>query len=251
MNPNTQYLDLLEDVLCFNLWPEPLKPVSETVKRGVGVSVAKGIDRVLRRAGVALGIVPNGKYWPTLAHTMIGKKRLQNIRNLCAIVEREQIPGSFVECGVWRGGASIYARACLDKSRRVYACDSFNGLPYDTREPEYCRFDFLKVGVDEVRENFRKFGQLENVEFKRGFFGPQLGEIPAPIAILRADGDMYSSTMQILEPLYPKIARGGFLIIDDWGLEPCRNAIMDYRNKHHISDEIITIDTLGVYWRKA
>ena len=68
--------------------------------------------------------------------------------------------------------------------------------------------------------------------------------------MLRLDGDLYESTIQALDALYPKLSPGGFCIIDDYNLEGCRKAVADYRAKHGISSEIVTIDQCGVLWRK-
>jgi len=68
---------------------------------------------------------------------------------------------------------------------------------------------------------------------------------------MRLDGDMYESTMDGLVNLYPKLAPGGFCIIDDYALDGCRKAVADYRAAHGISEEMHTIDWTGVYWRKA
>jgi len=59
------------------------------------------------------------------------------------------------------------------------------------------------------------------------------------------------ATMDALVPLYPKVAPGGFVIVDDYNLEMCRKAIHDYRDKHGIHDTIVPIDDAGVYWRKS
>jgi hypothetical protein len=69
--------------------------------------------------------------------------------------------------------------------------------------------------------------------------------------MIRLDGDMYESTMDGLVSLYPKLAVGGYIIVDDYNaVEGCKKAITDYRNKHNITSEIHTIDWAGVYWRK-
>jgi len=62
---------------------------------------------------------------------------------------------------------------------------------------------------------------------------------------------MYESTYVALESLYPKLSRGGFLIVDDYGTLPsCRQAVTDFRQAAGISEEIIPIDWTGVYWRR-
>lgn len=248
-----QYLDLLEQVLCFRLWPEPLKPISQSSVTGLCRHVVLGLDRLARRFGVALGVVPTndsgeGTFWPTLAHTMVGQKRLENIRQLCRSVDAEGIPGTWVECGVWRGGASIYARACLAPSRVVVCCDSFRGFPSD--EAKYGKFDCLRVSRDQVESNFKAYGLLNNVRFVEGYFVDTLSSVPGPIAILRCDGDTYKSTMEILTALYAKVAPLGYVIIDDWSLPSCQMAVRHYRERENITEQIVDIDGMGVFWRK-
>ena len=70
------------------------------------------------------------------------------------------------------------------------------------------------------------------------------------LAILRLDGDYYSSTIEVLEPLYDMVSAGGFVIIDDYGYhEGCRNAVHDFLDSRGLDPEIVPIDDHGVYWR--
>jgi O-methyltransferase len=67
------------------------------------------------------------------AHTMVGRKRLDNIQNCLAVIKKENIPGDLAETGAWRGGASIFMKGCLTawgmEDRQVWVADSFEGLP--------------------------------------------------------------------------------------------------------------------------
>src|SRR5207302_79148 len=66
-------------------------------------------------------------------HTMIGRKRLDNIHHLLDRVVAENVPGDLIETGVWRGGATIFMRGYLAahgiSDRLVWVADSFQGLP--------------------------------------------------------------------------------------------------------------------------
>ena len=70
------------------------------------------------------------------------------------------------------------------------------------------------------------------------------------LAVARLDGDMYESTMDALTSLYPKLSPGGYLIVDDYGIPMCKQAIHDYRDEHGITEPIQVIDWLGVYWQR-
>jgi len=195
------------------------------------------------------------------ALTMIGEARLDNVRQVIEVACADNVPGDFVEAGVWHGGASLFARAVLDSlgetDRLVWLADSFQGLPKPSL-PQDAPYDLsslpeLSVGVEQVRENFRRLDiDLTRVRFLEGWFRDTLPQAPIErIAVLRLDGDLYESTMDTLTHLYPKVSAGGFVIVDDYGaFPPCAEAIADYRRDHGIQSPLVTIDWTGVYWRK-
>lgn len=251
------YLNLLRKSLSFQLWKEPAFPVADSSGLTLSSNIAKKIAVFLRRFHIDIclnrsRLKKNLYLWPVLAHTMVSDARLRNIQLACEIVDREEIPGDAAETGVWRGGASIFMRACLDKRRTVFVCDSFEGLPYDPNEPDYEKMDFLKVGLEEVKQNFAKFEQNENVTYIKGWFQDTLHLLPTEqFSIIRLDGDMYESTMVALNALYPKLSLGGFCLIDDYVLEPCRRAVADFRARHQINDPLVDVAGEAVYWRKS
>jgi O-methyltransferase len=220
---------------------------------------------------LSMGKTPFGKRirelgldWPTDAETMIGMRRLTSLQQCVETVITERVPGDLVECGVWRGGACILMRAVLsaygDKTRRVWLADSFAGVPPPDAEhfaidkwSQLHRFaPVLAVSESEVRANFQRYGLLDDqVRFLPGWFKDTLHDAPIErIAVLRLDGDLYESTIQALDGLYPRLSPRGFCIIDDYNLAACRQAVTDYRAEHGITAEIVDIDGSGVYWRK-
>lgn len=205
-----------------------------------------------------------GLDWPLVAHTMVGMKRLDNLHACLKEVIEEQIPGDCIETGVWRGGCTILMKAILkaygETERKVWVADSFTGFPkvdlakYPAdRSWVYFNDSFLKVSMQEVQRNFQKYGLLDDqVIFVPGFFANTLPTLPIQqIAVLRLDGDLYESTMESLTYLYPKLSVGGFVIIDDYSIESCRKAVADYRQSEGITEEILPIDGVGVYWKKT
>lgn len=193
-------------------------------------------------------------------YSMIGRARLDSLQLMVETVLSENIPGDFLEAGAWRGGAAILMRAMLDlwedRQRKVYVADSFRGLPEpqleQDRDLNLYLDPTLAAGLDVVKDNFSRFGLLDDrVEFMPGWFEDTLrAPEPKQLAILRADGDLYKSTMDILENLYHRVSTGGFVIIDDFGAIPaCRQAVDDFRHKHRIENPIQTIDWAGAYWR--
>lgn len=203
-----------------------------------------------------------GRDWPAGAQTMIGRKRLDNIQFCIEDILKQDVPGDLIETGVWRGGAIIFMQSVLRaygiSDRIVWGADSFRGLPPPREAYPADRGSWLhecpelSVSLAEVKANFHKYGLLdENVRFLPGFFSDTLPAAPMEqLALVRLDGDLYESTLVAMEHLYPKLSIGGYLIVDDYVLPPCREAISDYRANSGITEEILPIDWAGVFWQR-
>jgi O-methyltransferase len=205
-----------------------------------------------------------GLDWPAQAQTMIGGKRMANLRTLIESAITENVPGDFIETGVWRGGACIFMRAILYAhniaDRCVWVADSFEGLPAanELKYPADAGSNFhtyqqLAVSLERVRENFRAYGLLDQqTKFLKGWFRDSLPTAPIrQLALMRLDGDMYESTMDALVNLYPKLSHHGYVIVDDYYVvSACKAAVHDYCDANGIHPEIMEIDGVGVYWRK-
>lgn len=204
-----------------------------------------------------------GKDWPATAETMIGLSRLDNIQQCMTDILSKNTPGDFIETGVWRGGATIFMRGVLKAynitDRSVWVADSFRGLPKPSDnshkqdiENNLWTFQQLNVSSQEVKGNFSKYGLLDSqVKFLEGWFKDTLPNAPIKqLSLLRLDGDMYESTMDALRALYPKLSKGGYVIVDDYCLPACREAIKDFREEFKITDKIIPIDWASVYWKR-
>ncbi len=207
----------------------------------------------------------SGEDYPTVAHTMIGLKRLDNLQKCLEDVLRDGVPGDFIETGVWRGGACIFARGLLKahgvEDRTVWVADSFQGFPVTTEEDHEMDIDMdlhqyneavdLPTEMAQVQRNFERYGLLDDqVRFLPGWFKDTMPTAPVEkLAVMRLDGDSYGATMDVLTHLFPKLSPGGYVIIDDYCIPACRQAVHDFRDRHGITDEIHTIDRQGSYWR--
>ncbi len=143
--------------------------------------------------------------------------------------------------------------------RRVFVADSFKGVPrpdtkhypQDTGDRLY-EEDILVVEKEEVEENFRRYGLLDKqVVFLEGWFKNTLPKAPIErLSVMRLDGDLYQSTIEALNSLYPKLSEGGYCIIDDYSPANCRQAVDDFRRAHRIKSSLEVVDWTGVFWRK-
>lgn len=239
------YLDLMRDSLIGRLERDPPVP-------GFGVENYQEEYRA------------NGWDRPSKALSMIGAKRMQNLRSECERVLALGVHGDFMETGVWRGGACIMMRAVLKahdvKDRRVFAADTFAGPPQPSREnvadqpANFHGSKYFSVSLEEVKSAFERYDLLdEQVVFLQGLFKDTLPSVPVQsLSILRLDGDLYESTMDGLMNLYSKLSPGGTLIVDDYFLfESMREAVDEFRASNGILDSIMKVDEFGGYWIKS
>jgi O-methyltransferase len=207
----------------------------------------------------------NGEDWPTIAYTMVGIKRLDNVQWCIEECLRRGTPGDLVETGVWRGGTGMFMRAVLDtrgdSARTVWLADSFAGMPVpkperfaaDLDSPDLSGCSYLRVGLESVRRNFARFGLLdERVRFLEGWFADTLPQASIrSIAVLRLDGDLYESTMDSLVALYDRVSVGGFVIVDDYhGWPGCKQAVDEFRAQRGIRSRLQDIDALATFWQR-
>jgi len=191
--------------------------------------------------------------------TLLAKNQLDLLERAILELEERRVPGDFIEAGVWRGGVIILLRALIKayniSGRKVFAADSFAGIPMNERaenDPVDLWSDRWVASLDEVKRNICRFGLLDDrIEFVVGFFAESLKALTDErFALIRLDSDSYESVQTSLEHLYPSLSREGVVIIDDWHLPGCRRAVWDYRAKHRIKDRLF--DAHGnAFWVKG
>jgi len=206
-------------------------------------------------------------------YTMTTPQRCRGLWNQSCRLLRDGVPGSFVECGVWRGGSSAIMGLAMrhaGQKRDLHLFDSFEGLPEPTQKDgevakaysggrasgDLKSVDQCKAGLDEVQTLL--LGRLgldpALVHFHVGWFQKTLPAKAAglgPIALLRLDGDWYESTRLCLEHLYPLVVPGGMVVLDDYfDWEGCKLATDEYRAQNGIHAALEQIDGDLACWTK-
>jgi len=148
------------------------------------------------------------------------------VNDLVALVRQSNnIPGCIVECGSYRCGMSIAMAATAEyyKSyKRVYACDTFGGLPYDDQQTF---LGFANTNFDEILEATAPF----NICFIRGRHEDTIPTFPKqPISLIFLDSDFYSSHKVVLEYLWPMLSPNGSIIFHDWTFEGVQAAVKEF-----------------------
>jgi hypothetical protein len=178
-------------------------------------------------------------YWKTKPFTMTSLERMYAVYKATRHIAKLDIPGSIVECGVWKGGSAMVAALTLlslgKTDRDIYLYDTYEGMSepsekdiHHTGSSAKTEWDSARKSdrnewcyspVNEVKANMLSTGYpKERLHFIQGKVEDTIpGVIPDRIAILRLDTDWYESTYHELKHLYPVVSEGGFLIIDDYG----------------------------------
>lgn len=204
------------------------------------------------------------------------------LMSICAVVDsinRENVSGDIVECGVWRGGAlALFALRDMKHagSKRLYiGFDSFEGLPPPTPEDDVVFDTFnqnsIKLGrsvtnrlqktgvcvgdsADSVRQFFQQAGiPVERSQLHPGWFQdslPKFSPTLGSLSVLRIDGDWYESTKICLDHLFDKVSPGGYVIVDDYGAFPgCKKAVDEFREAKGLNTPIIFVDDHCIWFR--
>lgn len=182
-------------------------------------------------------------FWKTYekckSYSMIGIDAFYNIYRSVEYIALNNIPGDFVECGNFLGGAilamSDFAHHFGLKDRQFYLYDTFEGFPENIEELDargaVVQFGSSEDFIEVVRRNIAtSLYPQDGFIFVPGKVEDTLPKIkPDQLALLRLDTDYYESTRVELEELYPRLAQGGVLIIDDFGcFQGARRATDEY-----------------------
>jgi hypothetical protein len=158
-------------------------------------------------------------------------------------VIRNNVEGSFVECGIFRGGNIILMSKLLEEhgiEKNIFAYDTFEGMPLpgiddldlrgnssidkflELKNSEKEGSQWCYCNIQDVKNNIKKFNinYLKNINFIKGKVEKTLLDIknlPKKISLLRLDTDFYSSTKIELNILFPLLEKNGILIVDDYG----------------------------------
>jgi O-methyltransferase len=190
-------------------------------------------------------------------YTMIGSRRARALRRMARSCDRDHVAGAFVDCGCFNGGSSVMMSSAAP-SREVWAFDSFAGLPAaGPRDPDSAHelTGELVASEQKVRDAFARFASPQRLHVAKGWFAESFPEA-APgierVAILHADGDWYESVRLTLETFEPKVAPGGYVVIDDYGhWEGAKEATHEYRSSAGVDAPLVEVDYTAAYWRKT
>ena len=167
-------------------------------------------------------------------YTCTGPERIQALIQAVHHIEKWKIPGSIVECGVYKGGSMMAAAKTLlaleSHHRDLYLFDTYEGMgdpsekdiTYDgtiAAEEKKNKPKWVYCSLEDVKEAFKPISyDSQRIHYVKGLVEETIPHhAPDQIALLRLDTDWYESTYHELKHLYPRLSSGGIMIIDDYG----------------------------------
>lgn len=201
--------------------------------------------------------------------TMTNTERIFSLIQSVRYVIQNKIPGDIVECGVWRGGSMMASAKTLvqlnNQEKKLFLFDTFEGMTkpesidisksnmiaseeFNKSKTDEDSSTWCRASLDDVKSNLFKTGYDQSkIHFIKGKVEETLPRNdPQSICILRLDTDWYKSTKHELTHLFPKISKGGVLIIDDYGFwQGAKKAVDEYISENNIQILLNRIDHSG------
>jgi O-methyltransferase len=195
-----------------------------------------------------------------LPYTQTGREALFSLIRAFEYLTKNNILGAFVECGVWKGGSVMAMALALDRlgqeSSDIYLFDTFRGMPasnnfdvdlegnrerwYREESDQYIHAGkgerWNAVSLNEVQRNIQSISSRQRFHYQDGLVEDTIpATAPQQIALLRLDTDFYASTRHELDHLYPRLSKGGVLIVDDYGhFLGARKAVDEYIAENNV-----------------
>lgn len=201
--------------------------------------------------------------------TMTSTERRYALYKSVEHIATRNIPGDFVECGVWKGGSAMLAALTLQRfepgsNRRLFLYDTYTGMPEPGERDIGARGERARDLWDKSRNGQESewcFAPLDAVRKNMGSTGYPGGQVmyvegrveqtlpgtcPDRVSLLRLDTDWYESTLHELTHLFPRLSPGGILLIDDYGCwKGAREATDKYFLDHRVPMFLARIDDTG------
>jgi O-methyltransferase len=177
-------------------------------------------------------------------NTMVTQNHLNFLKNIIKEINDENILGDIIECGVWKGGCSMWMMICQKEHgmhRNFYLYDTFDGMtfPDSDKDPKEAIDIFNKINKGNYERDYDKWhtekkwayapielvkNNINQTQYDESKIKYVIGDVcktldtdvPSQISILRLDTDWYTSTKKELDVLFPVVVKNGYIIVDDY-----------------------------------
>jgi heptosyltransferase-2 len=208
----------------------------KTLKKGTNTPVRPGFCDFVPREDPGLEFA--SKYHPALSsltkffresgiETLLDRSRLLVLCELVELASSES-HGDLIELGVYKGGSAAVAGWTLRSARRertVHLCDTFRGMPVTLDWEFHEKYDFADTSLETVAARLTRALPAFPFRFHRGLFSETLPKLADQrFCFAHVDADLYQSVREACEFVYPRIAKGGIILFDDYGASTCPGA---------------------------
>ena len=135
------------------------------------------------------------------------------------------LPGQAAECGVYKGGTAYMLSSLFSGKKALYLFDTFAGIPPGDPEKDNRYIvggEFADTSLYEVTKLLSGF---EGVQFRPGEIPKTFSGIEyEQFSFVHIDLDIYRPILEAVDFFFPRMARGGLIVFDDYGAEECRGA---------------------------
>ena len=166
--------------------------------------------------------------------------RLAALKMMAVEVRERRVPGAVAELGVYRGALAAELNR-LFPERSLYLFDTFSGFdPRDVAvegEDGFSRAavgDFADTSVDAVRE---RLPFPDRAVFRVGYFPETARGLDESFAVVSLDADLYKPILDGLHWFYPRMSRGGYIVIHDYNnarFTGVRQAVREFCEEHGV-----------------
>jgi O-methyltransferase len=238
------------------------------------------IIRVLRKLGFEITSIDKNKKWPAdferlhkeivekvRPYTLTSVERIYGLIEAVEYISSNKIEGDIAECGVWKGGSMLAVAETLlhvkERNRKLYLYDTFAGMPAPgeqdisyANEPAEKYFhehgdqdnNLWASYLDSVRQTLSLSAYpTDKINYIKGKVEDTIpATMPDKIALLRLDTDWYESTKHELVHLFPRLVKGGVIIIDDYGYwKGAQKAVDEFISENKIQILLNRMDETG------
>ncbi len=167
--------------------------------------------------------------------------RVSTLELISKIINNRQVPGSVAEVGVYRGNFAFYINK-LFPDRRFYLFDTFEG--FNEKDIEVDRVKDFSININsqfkDTSEEFvlSRMQNPQNCIVKKGYFPSTVVDVEDNFALVSLDTDLYSPIYSGLEYFYPRLSKGGYILVHDYfnrSFEGVKNAVDDFCKEQSIS----------------
>jgi O-methyltransferase len=205
-------------------------------------------------------------------YSLVERRFYEEVVQVFADIAAGGVAGDILAAGVWKGGSAVYLQALnrhFHLNKRLWLSDTFSGFVRDNiqhkKDLRALRLMEMFVGFEQPEHSlFPGVAEVKQLFHDCSLWDELVNIIPGPLEVtlreldlgrlcfVHVDVDLYEPTKAALEIAYPKLEPGGYVVVDDYGVEQfnCKEAVDEFRAEHGITAPMRFMTSYAVCWKK-